>query len=617
MSLSRESVVSLLVSAGGGVSKAELLESFRGALECDDRHERARNRELFKRLVNSVAYVRRGDDGAPYVLLKKAYQQPRGTQQDLGQTAGREQGGTQEEPPESVVDTKRYAGQEEGGSPQKGEQGLPETGRCCGQEQEGEHEHEHYAPETATCVATVLNTKKLPRQERDQSPPKKEPRQFETVVNVQGSERQEQTCGPQQGSSENVLDLKSHAEQEQEVERLDQVHPGTVVHLKRHAGHQQEGDPEQCCPEQKQENCLQTGDLEQGPSETGVIAKRHAGREQECKQKEKNLKRSAGKEEEDTLQTGDQGQCLPGSAGDSKSRAKSEQGRTEHLSPFELALQRSKCFDMSVKQRQNADVGPKPYALPLRMPPMNRTQAPKQEPDLDKSPKADPFRSKAKTAKASDETRIPSAVPLEPSEHEWLVKCASGHWSQVYGLLLRDRQLADKRDFMSGFTALHWAAKCGNSEMLVKILDTSQEASAAVDVNARTYGGYTALHVAALHRQDYVVAMLVGEYGADVRVRDNGGKRAYHYLHPDAAQSIRDMLGEPKYQRAPHRPEEPEMFPELSKGLHSISRLFQPHLSAQRKKHKHRPAFYSLGDQPQEQRHDKAFRQRLASDAFA
>ncbi|XP_061558649.1 uncharacterized protein LOC133416040 [Phycodurus eques] len=599
MSLSRESVVSVLVSAGGRVSKAKLLASFRGALECDDRDEKARNRELFKSLVNSVAYVSRDDDGVPYVLLKKAYNRRTGTQQDEGQPAGtascagREQGGKQEQecPPENVEDSKSCAGHEQGGSLQTGEQSQPETGRFCGEEQESEQEQ--CPPETARrtleeqehrCqtgeqqkgpIVTVLNTKRLPGQEQDQCPKKKEQGQSEDVVNAQRRERQEQNCELQRGPTETVLDVQSHAE----------------------------------------EQCLQTGDLEQGLSETAVNAKRHAG--QEWEKKKQDPKRSAQKEEQESLQTGEQGKGLPESRGNSKSRAEQEQGRTEHLSPFELALQRSKCSDMRIKQSQNVEVAPKPYALPLRMPPTSRAEFPKQKPDLDEPPKVDPLRSKAKPAKVSDESRIPSAVPLEPSEHEWLVKCASGHWSQVYGLLLRDRQLADKRDFMSGFTALHWAAKCGNSDMLVKILDTSREGGAAVDINARTHGGYTALHVAALHRQDYVVAMLVGEYGADVRVRDNDGKRAYHYLHSDAAQSIREMLGEPKSQQAPHRPEEAEIFPELSKGLHSISRLFQPHLSAQRKKPKQRPAFYSLGDDPQDQRHDDAFRQRLASDAFA
>ncbi|XP_077402607.1 uncharacterized protein LOC144036127 [Vanacampus margaritifer] len=565
MSLSRERVVSALVSEGGRVSKAKLLASFQDALECADRDEKARNRELFKSLVNSVAYVRRGDDGVPYVLLKKVYLT--GTQQQ------------EEEQPGTV----NYAGREQ--------EEILQTG------------------------------------EQDQG-------QLETLVNTKRLNGQEQQCEPQHSVSETILEVKSHVgEQEREGEHLDQGQPETVANPTRNAGQEQEGktnkqDSKSCSEpkeeeslkkavvgvrshaELEQEFTLQTGDVEQGPPETAVNSKRCPEQKQKGQQDSRSY---AGEGEEASLKAGEQEQGPPEPAGDSQSQAKQEQEHTDHFSPFELALQRSKYSDMRIKQ--TLDV--KPYALPLRMPPTNRTEVPKPKADPYEPPKADPFQSQLKTAKVSNDSRSPSVVPLEPSEHEWLVKCASGHWSQVYGLLLRDHQLADKQDFMSGFTALHWAAKCGNSDMLVKILDTSRWDGAGVDVNVRTHGGYTPLHVAALHRQDYVVAMLVGEYGADVTVRDNGGKRAYHYLHQDTAQSLREMLGEPKSQQSPERSEDAENVPELSKGLHSISRLFQPHLSAQRRKHKQRPAFYSLGEEPQDQRHDSAFRQRLASDAFA
>ncbi|KAE8287502.1 Ankyrin repeat domain-containing protein SOWAHA [Larimichthys crocea] len=160
-------------------------------------------------------------------------------------------------------------------------------------------------------------------------------------------------------------------------------------------------------------------------------------------------------------------------------------------------------------------------------------------------------RRSVKSTKASEEPKDTSLVPLEQSEHEWLVKCATGHWSQVYGLLLRDNQLAEKRDFMSGFTALHWAAKCGNSDMLGKIIDLSKRGGVDIDVNAKTHGGYTPLHIAALHDQEYIMAMLVGEYGADPSIRDNCGKKAYHYLHKGISGTLREMLGEPSTQQGP------------------------------------------------------------------
>ncbi|XP_028451550.1 ankyrin repeat domain-containing protein SOWAHA [Perca flavescens] len=356
---------------------------------------------------------------------------------------------------------------------------------------------------------------------------------------------------------------------------------------------------------------------------------------------------------------------------DPEQASESGENPTELLSPMQLAMQRTKYSDVRVKrtlnfeiQRQgtNGDncsrrgavneptgIQSKPYGLPLRMPPTTTrveirklNVAPdnlKQDPE---SPKLDSSRNKkrppavetgisspqlrrsGKSTKASDEpkeTKAPYLVPLEPSEHEWLVKCAAGHWSQVYGMLLRDNQLAEKRDFMSGFTALHWAAKCGNGDMLVKIIDLSRQGGVDIDVNAKTHGGYTPLHIAALHDQEYIMAMLVAEHGANPSIRDNYGKKAYHYVHRGVSETVREMLGEPKARepqdKGPHEKEELELFPDLSKGLHSISRLFQPNVTGHKKKHKQRPGLYSMSDHdPSQEREDSSFRHRTVSDVF-
>lgn len=289
----------------------------------------------------------------------------------------------------------------------------------------------------------------------------------------------------------------------------------------------------------------------------------------------------------------------------------------EHLPPIQLALQGCKLMDTRVKRTLSFDINRrqtdgddrvaanvpiqgKPYALPLRMPPTaTRVEIRRLQEDPATPPESplDSFRSSSpqlrwslKSTKASEEpkeTRGPSAVPLDHLEHKWLVKCAVGHWGQVYGLLLKDTRLAQKRDFMSGFTALHWAAKCGNDRMMVRIIDLAKEARVDLNINAKTYGGYTPLHIAALHDQEYILAMLVGEYGADPSLRDNCGKKPYHYLRKRSSVTLREMLGDPRAQQAqdgdPLEKEELDLFPDLHKGLHSISRLFQPHGTAQKK----------------------------------
>lgn len=302
-------------------------------------------------------------------------------------------------------------------------------------------------------------------------------------------------------------------------------------------------------------------------------------------------------------------------------------GPPELLSPVEQALLRSKLSALPPRgiQQDETGVDQEHAALPLRLPPRaSRASVSEPEPDPpERSARASPRSQRrlplaeSKSARAPEdpgEARAPSsAVPLEEAEHQWLVKCAAGHWGQVYGLLLRDSHLAEKRDFMSGFTAVHWAAKWGNGAMLVKIMDLAKEGGVQIDINAKTHGGYTPLHIAALHNQEYMVAMLVGEYGADPAVRDNSGKRPRHYLGQGASASIREMLGRPKNPEAPENPHNEREEPDLSRGRHSISRLFQPHAAAQKKKPKQRTRLRSLSE---EGRPDgAAWRSRTASDA--
>ncbi|XP_068601102.1 ankyrin repeat domain-containing protein SOWAHA [Brachionichthys hirsutus] len=340
--------------------------------------------------------------------------------------------------------------------------------------------------------------------------------------------------------------------------------------------------------------------------------------------------------------------------------------KTESISPLQLALQRSKVTD-GVKRRLNVEiqsqgangatpgeaaeppggVRSKPYALPLRMPPARvEFRKLKEEPnDRPESPTPNASRNERppstegegpcrppqpgralKSPKAPDEsreTRAPSLVPLERSEHEWLVRCAAGHWSQAYGLLLRDSQLAEKKDFMSGFTALHWAVKSGNSKMLVNMVAVAKQGGVDLEMNAKTHGGYTPLHIAALHNQEYIMALLVEEYGADPGIRDNCGRRAYHYLHKGISGAVRKLLGEPGAQqtrdRAPHGHEELDPGPDLSKGRHSIGRLFQPQAAGSRKKQKQRPGSLSMnGDAAEEREYvsSSSYRPRILSEVF-
>ncbi|XP_018611943.1 ankyrin repeat domain-containing protein SOWAHA [Scleropages formosus] len=220
-----------------------------------------------------------------------------------------------------------------------------------------------------------------------------------------------------------------------------------------------------------------------------------------------------------------------------------------------------------------------------------------------------------KTTKPGEELKFPDTIPLEPAEHEWLVRSAAGHWSQVHGLVLQDSLLAKKKDFMSGFTALHWAAKSGNNDMVCKIIEIAKRGGIKVDVNTKSYGGYTPLHIAAIHNQKSVMMLLVQDFAANVHVRDNSGKKPYHYLPVEASPDLRQLLGGPviPHQGTFKEKLEEDLLPELPKGFNTLSRLFQPH-GGHRRKHKSLTGLYSLTEDMEEE--SAVRRIRPVSDVF-
>ncbi|XP_009329742.1 PREDICTED: ankyrin repeat domain-containing protein SOWAHA [Pygoscelis adeliae] len=120
-----------------------------------------------------------------------------------------------------------------------------------------------------------------------------------------------------------------------------------------------------------------------------------------------------------------------------------------------------------------------------------------------------------------------------------------GERGPLHGLLLGDASLAARRDFISGFTALHWAAKSGNCDMVTNIIRAAEKGGARINVDARSHGGYTALHLAAIHGQEKIITMLVYSYHAKTDLRDYSGKKPHQYLKEGASSAVRRLLGDP------------------------------------------------------------------------
>ncbi|KAM9342240.1 uncharacterized protein sowahca [Pholidichthys leucotaenia] len=134
-----------------------------------------------------------------------------------------------------------------------------------------------------------------------------------------------------------------------------------------------------------------------------------------------------------------------------------------------------------------------------------------------------------------------ASVTLDPMEHEWMLCASEGLWESLQPLLAVEPTLVAKRDFVTGFTCLHWAAKQGKAELISQLLSFAKENTIPVNVNVRSSAGYTPLHLAAMHGHTQVVRVLLSDWEADPEARDYSGRRAIQYLSPPLAADLQQQ----------------------------------------------------------------------------
>ncbi|XP_008933331.1 PREDICTED: ankyrin repeat domain-containing protein SOWAHD-like, partial [Merops nubicus] len=104
------------------------------------------------------------------------------------------------------------------------------------------------------------------------------------------------------------------------------------------------------------------------------------------------------------------------------------------------------------------------------------------------------------------------SLALEPLEHEWLLTVAQGDADNIVRLLDLDPSLLTRKDFVTGFTALHWLAKHGHYENFIQ-------------------------------GHELLIKVLVGAYGADTSCRDHSGLKAWQYLRADTSRELKELAG--------------------------------------------------------------------------
>ncbi|XP_036379834.1 ankyrin repeat domain-containing protein SOWAHC-like [Megalops cyprinoides] len=132
---------------------------------------------------------------------------------------------------------------------------------------------------------------------------------------------------------------------------------------------------------------------------------------------------------------------------------------------------------------------------------------------------------------------------LDPTEHAWMLSVVDGNLDTILDYLREDFSLLTKKDFVTGFTVLHWLAKYGKHETLIKLLRHAEKEGFPVNVNLKASGGVTPLHVAAMHSQHMVIKILVGAFSANVEAMDYSGRRPWQYLQSNASEEMRELLG--------------------------------------------------------------------------
>lgn len=114
---------------------------------------------------------------------------------------------------------------------------------------------------------------------------------------------------------------------------------------------------------------------------------------------------------------------------------------------------------------------------------------------------------KKSSSSKDDDTDSGSVQPLDPLRRRWMMNMSNCDYNELVSLLKEEPKLAGYKDFTSGYSALHWAAKFGKPEIIKLIAGTY-----SVNPNIKSNGGFTPLHLAAMHNHQQLMELLINTY---------------------------------------------------------------------------------------------------------
>lgn len=132
--------------------------------------------------------------------------------------------------------------------------------------------------------------------------------------------------------------------------------------------------------------------------------------------------------------------------------------------------------------------------------------------------------SRPRSSHREDESDSSSLQPIDPLRRKWAIEACNCNYNGLLTLLRDDPKIASYKDIVNGYTALHWAAKFGNLDIIKLIAGTH-----GVSTNIKSSAGYTPLHVAYIFGRCEAADLLLRSYKANPNIRDHSGKRPMQY----------------------------------------------------------------------------------------